>query len=610
MSDYGGQGLAQETDLQRGSRGNPYPFDTIADLLVFNGSFTVGNFVETLGETTKFDGSGALYIIVATGDVGIADGSSIIDLANNKAFRLYSNGDTTMTDSVYDVNFPNDELEENEMLDLAANNSIGIGGASWWTRPISIGRSEGGIDVVYKGDSHGSPENRQLVLPAGTDPTLEINKRLGEAVIKLTRLELGTTTKFSAVGLNDKQISYREDEHHTPAVWPNNTGGNIITSFGSRNSARTQEGEDVSNVNYITYGQSSDSLAESEAVTFVTTADYAQGFFVGNTSYYFSRENIGNWTYVRMSGGQNAQTPVQFFDAEDDQFYMCISAIDKTILAIDPLSSTDNTKVHFFGASHPTFSPDGKIYYATATFFPADVAPSPRDAGGLYLTKVDGTTSVGGINGKMDSTFTPFKKADMDVAYTAPGGSSLRMLDVQYGDTPRCIFAEFVLDWNHGASIPYGKEYDIKMTTWNGSAWVTLTIATALRGMLGYKPQSPGFDENLASTGVTGVEGFTSAYVLGASFYRGADRDDLDPIVYYCSRAGDAKIDHSLTEVTLASDYLSVSSTAVLIANSENILYRPEMALYGNKRILWFNDAQGWSSFNSWTSETKWLDRT
>jgi hypothetical protein len=34
------------------------------------------------------------------------------------------------------------------------------------------------------------------------------------------------------------------------------------------------------------------------------------------------------------------------------------------------------------------------------------------------------------------------------------------------------------------------------------------------------------------------------------------------------------------------------------------------MALGGDKRVLVYNEADGWSSFNSWVAKTRYLDLT
>jgi hypothetical protein len=126
--------------------------------------------------------------------------------------------------------------------------------------------------------------------------------------------------------------------------------------------------------------------------------------------------------------------------------------------------------------------------------------------------------------------------------------------------------------------------------------------------MLAYDPT-----QNNTGTGSPGVEGYTSAYLLGASFYRGKDyvTTAANPIIYYCDRVGDSKGTYRLRKQTLNATYNALSGAAVdLVSNSSQILYRPEMTLYGDKRILWYNSAKGYSSFNSWVAETKFIDET
>lgn len=595
--------------LPLGSRGNPHPYDTKALLEATGDTLAINAWAEIYGGSNKYDESNALYLIVNDIDVGDADGDRIIQLTGRKAFRFYSGADaaggTTVADNFpYDFNFPTNDTERAEMLALVADDSIGYGGSTWWLN-APMGRTENNVNVIYRGSTYGTPENRDLV-QGTTDTVLWTNKRLGEAVKKVTRLIYDSTLtdpiEFSLVGINDKLISFREDEHQQPSVLFNNKNGQLIVSSGSRNDARTQEGVDVSNLGYIRYGQDSNTLSVSETQTYDLNADYAQGFFVGATAYWFKRVNIGQWEFVRGSGGQNYLDPIQFFDPSTDQYYFNIAIVDKTQdPAVDPQSAVDRTKVHFFGQAHPTNSPDRILRYAQGNFILAGQEAAPFNGGGLYVTQIDGTTQLGSnTSGRLDDTFVPFVKADMNTAYTVPVGSSYRLLDVQYGDTPSALIAEFVLDWTHGDTVPYQKTYDLKQVRWNGATWDVLTIASGLRGMLGYEPQANG-------TSGLGVEGYTSAYVYGATYQRSKMHSDLLPVIYYCDRAGDAKDTYRLRKVTLNAGYTAVS-TDVIVKTSDKILYRPESTLYGDKRVTWYNSAEGWSSFNSWVAQDKFLN--
>lgn len=596
--------------LPAGSRGNPHQFDTKALLEASGDTLAIGSWAEIYGGGSKYDQANALYLIVNDGDVGASDGDRIIQLTTRKAFRFYSGvdntgGDTVATDNFpYDFSYPASELERNEMLTLVADDSIGYGGSTWWMN-APMGRKENNVDVIYRSSTYGTPENRDLE-QGSMDSVLWTNKRLGEAVKIVTRLVYdGAATdpvEYSQVGINDKLISHREDEHQQPAVLFNNKNGQLIVSSGNRNDARTQDGADVSNINYIRYGQDSNTLSVSETVEYSVTADYAQGFFVGSTAYWFSRVNVGEWSFTRGSGGQNYLDPIQFFDPSTDQYYFNIAIVDKTQdPSVDPQSAVDRTKVHFFGQSHPTIVADRVLRYAVGTFILAGQEAAPFNGGGLFVTQIDGTTQLGSnTSGRLDNTFVPFVKADMNTAYTVPVGSSYRLLDVQYGDTPSALIAEFVFDWTHGDSVPYQKTWDLKQVRWNGSSWDVLTIANGLRGMLGYEPQA-----NASPSGL-GIEGFTSAYVLGACYQRSEMHSDLLPVIYYCDRAGDAKADYRLHKVTLNASYTSVDSD-VVIKTSDKILYRPESTLYGEKRVLWYNEGE-WSSFNSFVAKDKFIN--
>lgn len=195
----------------------------------------------------------------------------------------------------------------------------------------------------------------------------------------------------------------------------------------------------------------------------------------------------------------------------------------------------------------------------------------------------------------------------MDVAYTPPTDYKTRLLDVQYGDTARAIIAQWPNTWDLPATMPLGTTYDLIMVEYDGTTISTTTIASNVRGDLGYNKFGSALNSSGTSNGTTGIEGTT--YCFGASFYRGKDYTDLEPVIYYADRVGDDETQHRLHKVIMASDYTSVVSDTVMITQ-DNIIYRPEMALGGDKRILFYNDGQGWSSFSSWVASTKFIDET
>ena len=600
-----------------GSRAIPYQFDTLAEFLASGSVIVAGAWVELLGKNSIYDQLNALYQIVNPGLVGNAS-DYIIDFGATKALLMYSapnflnSGAANVSNFPYSFQYPSNEIETNQMLSNIAENSIGAGGSTWWVRPVVVGRKENGVDVVYRGDTYGSPENRDLVQIDGEDPVLYTNKKLGEAVIQLTKVEFGASTTYSTTGLNDNSISYREDEHHQSGVWFNNLNGQVITTWGVRNSARTQQGVNDSTSAYIKYGQNNETLSKPELQTFPSTANYGQGFFAGSTSFIFKRVGVGRWDFTRGSGGQNYLDPSQF-NLESaaglaGQFYFAISYVDKSATN-DPTSSLNRSIAHFFGSPHPTNNPDNQLLYARGTYIPAGSNPGDpsRNSGGLFLSKLSDGTAIGGSTGRLDSNFVPFALTDMDVAYTPPTDYKTRLLDVQYGDTARAIIAQWPNTWDLPATMPLGTTYDLIMVEYDGTTISTTTIASNVRGDLGYNKFGSALNSSGTSNGTTGIEGTT--YCFGASFYRGKDYTDLEPVIYYADRVGNDETQHRLHKVVMASDYTSVVSDTVMITQ-DNIIYRPEMALGGDKRILFYNDGQGWSSFNSWVANTKFIDET
>jgi len=519
---------------------------------------------------------------------------------------------TAQPDYPYKWNFPVSATQNDEMLRKAANNSIGSGGSTWWVRPSTVGREEDGVDTVYIGSTFGSPENRSMDT-AGLDAVLANNKSKGEAIIAVTKVSIDSAgvASYSKKGINDTNISYREDEHHQPMTLLNPINGQLITSWGSRNSARNQDGTGgVSNKIHVRYGQSLDSLSVSEAPESVSTNDYSQGVFVGNSSFIFARDDVGNWGFTQGAGGQNYSNFTQLLSSTD-QYYLGISDYDSKAAGYNVAEAGFRPLMHIFGQGHPTITPDRQLRYLKGEFFVAGSTSGIRDSGGVFLEKpTTETTPVG--DGKLGSNL--LTKDLFETAYTAAAGNTYRLLDVQYGQSPRALIVEFTLDWVHGASIPFGTTFDLKLISFHPitKTWSALTLKTGLRCCLGYKPEAAAYDVSAQPLNppVSGVEGYTSGYVHGASFWRGKNGLDVRPIVYFADRDGDNQNRHRLTQLTLADDYSAVAAETVLLDNSKNILYRPEMTIGGNKRFLWYNEAQGWSSFNSYVAEHRWLDLT
>ena len=523
---------------------------------------------------------------------------------------------TSQPNYPYEWNFPVGPVQQTEMERTAGNNSIGAGGSTWWVRPVSVGRVEDGVDTVYVGTTFGSPENRDLDT-TGMDATLGVNKSKGEAVISLARVTIedvsGTDyVTYSKKGLIDRLTSYREDEHHQPCVWFNGLNGQVLTTWGNRNSARTQEGVADSTNIAIKYGQKLNSLSKSEVTVSTETANYGQGFFAGSTSFVFKRVGVGRWDFSRGSGGQNYEAPTQFNNESDagltGQFYFAISHVDKSETN-DPSNEYERSITHIFGNPHPTNNPLNQLLYARGTYIPAGTNPTDaaRNDGGLFISKLSDGTALGGVDGRLDSSFTAFDLTEMDVAYTPPTGYKTRLLDVQYGDAPRAIIAQWADTWDLPETMPLGTTYDLILVEFDGTTTTTTNIATNVRGDLGYNKFGVALNSVGGTNGLSGIEGTT--YAFGASFFRGINHYDLRPVIYYADRVGNDITQHRLHKVTMTDDYSAVSTDAILLTQ-KNIIYRPEMTVGGNKRFLWYNEAQGWSSYNSWVAEHRWLDLT
>ena len=517
------------------------------------------------------------------------------------------NGGTEMT-NYYSFLTPEKEVSDT---------SIGYGGSTWHVFPTTVGRNEGGKSVIYHGTTYESPDDKTSDNP---------NKVQGEAIISVKRVEIeyspvegqSPLVTFTEHGINKGEISYLADEHHQPAVFDNATTGQLITAWGSRNGAIPS---DEGNKQHIRYGKDTFTLGSVEDPSTTSVPNYAQFFNTGNTVFLWSRNNVNQWVYSKGPGGQNFVTESKvFLDAGSGTQYYLNNKYVSSIECGGTDSQELRSRVHCFGQSHPTISPDNEIRYTMGTFVSGGTYDEVFTQSGLiYQNPTSGNfTKDNGKLGEMD-TLSP---ADLELAYQIPVGKTGRILDVQTGFAPRALLCVFDKTWSHGDPIPLGTTWDLVMIEFNEfeKSWRSMNIKTGIRGALGYKPWSGTASDH-------GNEGFTSFYATGACFYRGKNGYDVKPTIYLAERIGGDINQHRLTEVNLNSDYTTVDSerdlTPVLlpkhmvdfdnladgiptykkgIKGSSQVIYRPDSIFGGDQRGLIVNMATGWSDFNSFTA--------
>jgi hypothetical protein len=252
---------------------------------------------------------------------------------------------------------------------------------------------------------------------------------------------------------------------------------------------------------------------------------------------------------------------------------------------------------------------DTSVYHLRGSFQPADSGAGDFSGGGIFLRRMSDGGFPYGTTGKLNDE--AFNKNQMDLAYTPPAGKSARVLDTAYTDTPRALVGVFNKPQDGDNGTVYGTTWDLVYIYFNGTSWQSTTVKSGIRGMLGYDPNAT--TTNAAGDILEGKEGFVSGYLNGACFWRGKDWNDteLTPRIFYCGRDGDDRSKHYLAYQDLDAAWQNTSGSEVrLIENSSKILYRPDMALGGDKRVLVYNEADGWSSFNSWVAKTRYLDLT
>lgn len=504
---------------------------------------------------------------------------------------------------------------------------IGEWGSTWHVRPTTVGCMEDGKDVVYSGVVYESAEDKSA-------SHLYTQKGLSVIGIKRISIEedaLGVSDEpymeWQERAVNGKKYSYLCDEHHQPFVFVNKQNGQKIFGWGSRNSvipthARYEQ--------CIRYGKTLDTLSTVETVTFPSVPNYMQLVGTGNYVYAFSRVNVNQWWFSRGGGGQNFKPHDKaYFDAGSKvQYYLEHTWVDTDETGKDAIG-INRGRMHVFGQGHPTLNPDNKLYYLMGTMVLAGDQDAEFTGAGMYLTRpTTGEKAKGdGRLGKMDT----LDRTNMELAYTCPAGRSYRILDVQYGRTPRALIAEFVYNWEHGETVPLGTTWDLRIVEFNEwtKSWSVNTIKTGIRGAMGFKPWQ---NANKGGTPIEpyrhGVESYTSFYTYGACFYRGKNGNDNVPKVYLTHRIGGDLTQHRLTEIHLNDRYSSVLKevdlTPLLLPNSlvdwnnvvdgvpaykngikgsRNFIYRPDTILNGNKRGLVVGIGLGWSMYESWSSE-------
>lgn len=524
--------------------------------------------------------------------------------------------------SNYPYNFLSDYVE-------SATSEVGPGGSTYnWTYPTCQGVSVEGVDKVYIGTVYEAPGDRYFT---STDAQLQENKRRGEAIISVIEADVQSFLEpgklpyieYRERAINQDAISYLNDEHHQSAVFMNNTTGQLITGWGSRGAASPASAANQQN---ICYGRNIKELSKIEKVSTPSVPNYLQMWSTGNSVYAWSRDNINRWVYSVGPGGQNFELDAQvFLDARDGsnapiQYYlsqMYASSIDCGRSDGKDLRS----RVNCFGQGHPTIgTPDQTLRYAMAEYVVGGTYDQEYTQSGLIYKQPTTGTKLG-TDGKLGEMGT-LSQNDLEVAFQATGDQSYRLLDVQTGFAPRALIGVFNKTWNHGDNIPLGTTWNLVLVKYNEwtKQWSQVTIKTGIRGALGYKPWASNGSQH-------GIEGFTSFYMYGASFYRGANAFDVAPIIYLAERIGDDSTKHRLTEITLSDDYGSVLSerdlTPLVMPTSQvdynnmidgipqykagyegsrDIIYRPDPITGGRLRGLAVDLANGWSNYESYTA--------
>lgn len=468
---------------------------------------------------------------------------------------------------------PSSLLTVEEAADLVSDGSIGSSGGSWWTYPTTIGREENGKDVVYVGGVYGVTDN----------------SRNDGLAIKGTSVQFVASLTYdgSSYTLDKKKLfdKYIVDEHNNPAINFQKANGELLIACNSH----ADSTDEVQESTIYNFGKNLDTLSEANVIYHRSRSTYAQLLSTHFTSWQVQRMNGAGWGFTRFT--QNG-FPIEYSQmfTTTHNYYLSFAEIDKERTQ----GAGAANKYHCFCAANPIDDEKADIRYLKGEFEVGSGIALRDSSGALKLTMSGGST--------------PITDTDFDTAVSEdPATRRVRLLDIAYRDEPRILYQSMPKS-NDLVNRSYvtGQRIevkdieftDLKMAWWNGASWSNVTVKANIQGGLGWDP--------LGDT--DGVTYNANAYFYGACFNAGSDHTTSTDVIYFVWKNPDDT--YEIRSIDFNPTTGVVSNEQVVVPATRKILYRPKMVQGGNRRVLFYYEADDWWSYTTYTAVTRFVDLT
>ena len=208
----------------------------------------------------------------------------------------------------------------------------------------------------------------------------------------------------------------------------------------------------------------------------------------------------------------------------------------------------------------------------------------------------------------MNGSDAPLTDTDFDVAVSEdPATRRVRLLDIAYRDEGRILYqsmpkSDDLINQSHVIAqrieVKDVEFSDLKMAWWNGASWQNVVIKANVQGGLGWDPLGD----------VNGPTFNANAYFYGACFHAGdTEANSLDKIYFVWKNADDT---YELRSIDFNASTGAVSNETPIYGPTRKILYRPKMVQGGNRRLLFFYEADEWWSYTTYSAVTRFIDLT
>ena len=466
-------------------------------------------------------------------------------------------------------------LTEEEAARLVDDGSIGPSGGSWWVYPTTIGRQEGGQDVVYVGGTYGVADNSR-------DDGLAIKGTAVQFVASMTWDEDNNTYVLDKRQLLNKFIV---DEHDNPAISFQKPNGEMVISSNSH----ADSIDEIQEWSTYTFGKDIRTLSPLTVAYHRSRSTYSQLLSSRSTSWHVHRVNNAGWGFSRLTQNGFPEGYSQML-ATPHNYYVSFAELDKETTQ----GAGAVNKYHCFIAANPIDDEKADIKYLQGEF----------EVGSGIVLRNAASAKVFAMSGNED----PISDTDFDVAVSEDASTRrVRLLDIAYREEPRILYQSMpksddlinrtYVDGQR-ISVKDVEFSDLKMAWNNGGSWQNVVIKSNIQGGLGWDPLGD----------VNGVTYNANAYFYGGCFHAGADHTaSLDTIYFVWKNPDDT---YEMRSINFNATTGAVSNEQTIYGPTRKILYRPKMTQGGNRRVLFFYEADDWWSYTTYSAVTRFIDLT